>query len=236
MLRTSKSAYVEMVRRLARHTAGDQIPPERSQRLRHWAASLPRVHDSLAIAELDVPWWTYRSIDIVEAWLAAREEPVSVFEYGSGASTLWLARRCAQVTSVEHHAGFAEMMRGVLTQQHVSLNTIEPTKSAQPRIRSNKEGQDGMDFYDYVKSINDGDSPYDVIVIDGRAREACLRESLPHIKEDGIIIFDNSWRRRYRSAITSVPLVEQRFRGLTPTLPYPEQTSIISPRPINETV
>ena len=53
--------------------------------LRHW------VHDPLALAELGVPWWTYRAIDIVDAWLTAHVSPVRVFEYGSGASTIWLA-------------------------------------------------------------------------------------------------------------------------------------------------
>src|SRR4051794_2778280 len=46
-------------------------PPPREHRLRHWAFSLGRVHDSLAIAALDVPWWTYDAIDAVSDWLLA---------------------------------------------------------------------------------------------------------------------------------------------------------------------
>ena len=68
-------------------------PPPRDKRWKHWAFSLTRAHDSLAIAELDVPWWTYDAIDTVEKWIADHPEPVRVFEWGSGASTLWLARR-----------------------------------------------------------------------------------------------------------------------------------------------
>jgi hypothetical protein len=66
-------------------------PPHRDRRLKHWLTSLTRVHDSLAIAELGVPWWTYRAIDVVDAWMLGRARPIRVFEYGSGASTLWLA-------------------------------------------------------------------------------------------------------------------------------------------------
>src|SRR5689334_4296666 len=45
-------------------------PPARDRRTRHWLYSLTRAYDSLAIAELDVPWWTYRAIDVVEAYLS----------------------------------------------------------------------------------------------------------------------------------------------------------------------
>ena len=51
-------------------------PPPRHDRLRHWAYSLTKAHDSIGIAELDVPWWTYGAIDEVERWLASREGDV----------------------------------------------------------------------------------------------------------------------------------------------------------------
>ena len=82
-------------------------PPDRAHRVRHWAYSLTLVHDPIKLAELDVPWWTYRAVDAVEGWLAARPRPVRAFEYGSGASTLWLARRVDEVHSVEHDRTFA---------------------------------------------------------------------------------------------------------------------------------
>src|SRR6266542_420284 len=71
----AKTAYAGAARQAGRAltkvgVVGDEAP-DRDHRLRHWAYSLTKVHDSLAIAELDVPWWTYRAIDVVEAWLAA---------------------------------------------------------------------------------------------------------------------------------------------------------------------
>ena len=73
----------------------DDDPPPRDHRLRHWAYSLTKAHDSIGIAKLDVPWWTYGAIDEVERWLAGRDGDVRAFEWGSGASTIWLARRVA---------------------------------------------------------------------------------------------------------------------------------------------
>src|SRR3954468_16081134 len=69
--------------------ADGAAPPPRERRTRHWLHSLTRVHDVAAMTTLDVPWWTYRAVDEVERWLETRSGPARVFEYGSGASTVW---------------------------------------------------------------------------------------------------------------------------------------------------
>jgi hypothetical protein len=203
-------------------------PPPVDRRVRHWAYSLTKVHDSLAIAALDVPWWTYGSISAVTAWLEAHPGPVRVFEYGSGASTLWLAHRADEVHSVEHHRGFGEMMQGELADsEHVTLRIVEPVESSHPVVPSAKEGHGGLDFERYVAAIDQVEGDFDLIVVDGRAREVCLARARSRLARDGVIVFDNSARRRYREAIRASGLVEQRFLGLTPTLPYPECTSLL---------
>jgi Methyltransferase domain len=229
----AKSAYVAGVRRagqaLTKAGAVHAEAPNRDRRVAHWTYSLLKVHDSAALADLDVPWWTYRAIDVVDAWLSARPHPIRVFEYGSGASTAWLARRTDEVHSVEHHAGFAEMMRPLLQKiADIDLIVIEPVKTATPTVPSNKEGHAGLDFAEYVAAIDKVGGMFDLIVIDGRAREACLRASISHLKSDGIIVFDNTRRARYLTAIAGSGLAERRLRGLTPTLPYPDSTSLLT--------
>lgn len=229
----AKQAYATTLkgvgRGLTRTGLAAAEPPSTERRWRHWAHSLTKVYDSLAMARLDVPWWTYDAIAEVEAWLAARERPVRVFEYGSGASTIWLARRADEVHSVEHHRGFGEMMRAELVAYpHVSLRIVEPVPSELPVIGSQKEGHHGLDFAQYVAAIDDVDGELDLVVIDGRAREACLTKALARLAPGGIVVFDNSRRRRYRLAIAASGARERRLRGLTPTLPYPEQTSVIT--------
>ncbi|MAT05760.1 MAG: SAM-dependent methyltransferase [Acidimicrobiaceae bacterium] len=239
---TVKSAYAAGARGVGRGlrrvgVLGDE-PPARTDRWRHWAYSLFCAHDSLAIAELDVPWWTYGAIDEVERWLDHRAAPVRVFEWGSGASTVWLAKRVDSVDSVEHHRGFGEMLQGELADladrvdvraSHVDLVVIEPVRSDAPVVGSKKEGMAGLDFADYVGRIDVVGGTFDLIVIDGRAREACLTAALPHLADDGIIVFDNTQRRRYRAAIDAAAVTSARYRGLTPTLPYPDETSIVRP-------
>jgi hypothetical protein len=235
-LQRAKAAYAAGARHtgnaLARVGVIGSQPPARDHRLRHWAYSLTRVHDSLAIAELDVPWWTYRAIDVVEAWLESHARPIRVFEYGSGASTLWLAKRADEVHSVEHHRGFGEYMTPTLAKfGNIDFRIVEPVASAAPAVPSAKEGHAGLDFADYVATIDKVGGEFSLIVIDGRAREACLVAALPHLAADGIVVFDNTRRRRYRGAIAQAGLAERRLPGLTPTLPYPDQTSLLSRHP-----
>jgi hypothetical protein len=228
-----KSTYVAGARQagrvLSRLGVGSGTPPPRERRYAHWLYSLTRVYDSLELARLEVPWWTYGAIDVVDAWLAARPRPVRVFEYGSGASTIWLAQRTDEVHSVEHHRGFAEQLRPSLDAfDGVTLDIVEPRRSEHPAVPSHKEGCEGLDFADYVAAIDKVGGSFDLIVIDGRAREACLATAESRLAADGLIVFDNSKRRRYRGAISRSGLVERTIRGLVPTLPYPDQTSLLT--------
>ena len=233
-LQTMKQAYAATAQATGRAltTAGvlGDEPPPLSHRLRHWGYSLTKVHDSLEIARLGVPWWTYRAIDVVSDWLEPGR-PVRVFEYGSGASTLWLASRATEVHSVEHHAGFAaSMARELAPLSHVTLHVVEPQPSATPAVPSAKEGHAGLDFTDYVRTIEQVPGAFDLVVVDGRAREACLAAAAHRLAAGGIVVFDNTLRRRYRAAIRRSGLVEDRYFGLTPTLPYPDQTSVLRTR------
>lgn len=240
LVSTVKSVYAKGARAagrgLTRVGVLPESPPPRAQRLRHWAYSLTRAHDSLGISELDVPWWTYDAIDAVEAFITGRDGKLRAFEWGSGASTIWLARRVERVDSVEHHRGFGEMIQDRLASgfPNAHLEIVEPVPSDRPAIGSRKEGHGGLYFSGYVAQIGKvaaaTGAEFDLIVVDGRAREACLAVALDHLAPGGIVVFDNTMRRRYRAAIEALPVDETRYRGLTPTLPYPDQTSVLTRR------
>jgi hypothetical protein len=232
LLLGTKQTYVAAVRRVSRGLStlgvGKAGPPDVSHRLAHWVYSLTCVHDSLAISRLGVPWWSYRAIDKVDHWFTSRPHPIRVFEYGAGASTIWLANRADEIYSVEHHQGFAEYLSPTLHSiPTVKLLVVPPTPAVDPTTPSGKEGNQNLDFSDYVAAIDGVEGLFDLIVVDGRARQSCLTRAGRRLADDGIIIFDNSARRRYRHAIEECGLLEQRFRGLVPTLPYPDQTSVL---------
>lgn len=232
----AKSAYAGAARGLGRALVAARVlpaeAPSREHRMRHWVSSLTKVHDSLGIAQLGVPWWTYRAIDFVDGWLTARPRPIRVFEWGSGASTFFLAARADEVYSVEHHEGFASMMRPELAKlRNVTFLEIPAPYGAAPRIRSHKAGSEELDFYDYVHAIDDVPGDFDLVVVDGRAREACMAAAADRLAEGGLIVFDNTHRQRYQDAIAASGLAERAFAGLTPTLPYPDRTSVLAKEP-----
>ncbi len=230
-----KHAYVSSARAIGRGLvrsgiASESVPPV-DRRWAHWRHSLTKIYDSVGMMALDVPWWTYDAIAEIDDWLASRPRPIRVFEYGSGASTIWLSARVDEIHTVENDREFGELMAerfaGI---DAISLRVVEPMASAAPATTSGKDGYQGMDFTDYVHSIDAVAGEFDLIVVDGRAREACLLHARDRLKGDGILLVDNSRRRRYREAIEASGLVETRFAGLTPTLPYPDQTSLLRRR------
>ena len=201
-----------------------------SSRLAHWLRSLPAIHDLEAMVELDVPWWTYDAIEEVDRFLASRPG-ARVFEYGSGASTMWLRERAALVRSVEHHAGWHANLSARLAAGRgapVELTLVEPdAQPAAPLYISAKEGARGHSFHAYVSAIERTEEHYDLVVVDGRARAACLHHAVGRLAPGGMVVFDNSGRARYREAIETCGLQVSRLRGLAPSLPYPDETALL---------
>ena len=227
-----KRAYVAAMRGAALPLRASGVL-DRWQRAPHdsfafWLGSQFAIHDAAALARLDVPWWTFPAIDAVERWIAARNGDVRVFEYGSGASTVWLARRAARVVSVEHDVGFAKIAAPMLALPNVELRVIEPVRGgARTRAPSGRRGYEDADFSAYVDSIAAGAARYDVVIIDGRARAACLDRAWDCLDAGGLVVFDNSNRQRYQAALGRVGGHVTRYRGWAPALPYPSETTLI---------
>jgi hypothetical protein len=198
---------------------------------RAWLRSLFAVSDLDQMIALDVPWWTVDATRLAEDFLR-RRPGAAVFEFGSGASTVWLARRAGRVLSVEHDPAWYEALRDrVRGHPNIALR-LAPARPAVgvPRVGSAMAGWRSLDFAAYVETVATTGEAFDLIVIDGRCRAACLAAALPRLKPDGLIVFDNSARRRYRPAIEASGLVRRETRGRTYCLPYSEATCLLSRR------
>ena len=191
------------------------------------------IYDVNDMIRLDTPWWTYGAIDAVEEHLRRCDGAARVFEYGSGASTIWLGQRSGEVHSVEHDGGFAAVMRQLLTDAGldgtVTLIEVAAVPSADPLTRSGRKGEGGVDYTDYVRCIEGVGGPFDLVVVDGRARVACGLAAIPHLAPGGVIVFDDSQRPRYRDGLIGGGLSVRRFRGWAPSLPTPRETAILGP-------
>jgi hypothetical protein len=197
-----------------------------------WLRSLLSIHDLQDLLRHDVPWWTFEAADKVSDFLADRPH-ARVFEWGSGASTVWLSRRAASVTSVEHDAAWAELVTPILPDNAV-VHVVAPvpaTGGADQQL-SEKAGFEELDFADYVDAMEDVEGHFDLVVVDGRARNACFHRALTRLAPGGVLVFDNVDRQRYRDAIAASPidLDVEWTRGLTPALPYPTRTALVRVR------
>lgn len=190
------------------------------------------IHDVDDLVGLDTPWWTYPAVREVERHLAALGGTARVFEFGSGASTVWLARRSGEVHSVEHHSGFATVMRRVLQDADLTgrahLLEVPAETSDTPTTVSGRRGEDTVDYTRYARSIGDVGGQFDLVVVDGRARMACLAAAVPHLAPGGIVVVDDSQRPRYRAGLAASGLAVRRLWGWVPSLPYPRETSVLS--------
>jgi hypothetical protein len=111
---------------------------------------------------------------------------------------------------------------------NVELRVIEPVRAgATARAPSGRSGYEDCDYSAYVDSIDDGAARYDLVVIDGRARAACFARVKNSLAARGLVVFDNSNRRRYQAALEAASGSLARYRGWTPALPYPSETTLI---------
>lgn len=136
-----------------------------------------------------VPFYTYAAIEFLEPRI---DRSLSVFEYGSGNSTLWWAARVKSVVACEHEASWIERMRGM-----VPANVQLVHRELVPNGTYSREATNHR---------------ADVIVVDGRDRVNCAKNCLPGLTERGVIVWDNSERERYREG--QVFLKSQGFRRI----------------------
>jgi hypothetical protein len=174
-----------------------------------WAASLLAIHDIERMIALGLPWWNVAATREAEAYLRAHPG-ARAFEYGAGASTVWLARRAGEVISVEHHADWHRRLEPV----------VAP-------IANSQVWQRDLAGDAYIGAIDEAGGLFDMIVVDGRRRTECLARAIPHLKPGGLILFDDSGRRRYRGAIETCGLPETRHFGRSYCVPYPDHTSLL---------
>ena len=142
--------------------------------------------------ELGLPWWSQSAIEELEKHL---DHNHCVFEWGSGGSSIFLAKRCKDLTTIEHDPKWFEQVEKILKQQ-------DATNSRLHLREINLESEEGFLGSSYAIALQ---STYDVIIIDGEdhfgpesnwsARESCFDLAQEWVsKEDGLIIVDDSWR------------------------------------------
>jgi predicted O-methyltransferase YrrM len=192
--------------------------------------SLFALYDVRRMVLLDNPWWVYDVTSEVERFLEERDGKARVFEFGAGASTVWLGKRAGEVHSVEHDGEFVEALRPmVAAMDNVELHHVAPApRRPDSTAVSEHEGWEHYDFADYVSTIDAVGGVFDLIVIDGRSRPACLAAAVGHLAApDGLLLFDNAAREHYAAALGACGLEVDLRKGRAPSLPWRETTALL---------
>lgn len=130
------------------------------------------------------PWLRPGSARFIESMLP---EKADVFEWGTGASTIWLAKQGCNVISCELDFSWRLKIYGLLA--------IEKLK-ADLRYWAYENIQDYADII-----LQFPDESFDLVLIDGRNRCRCLGNSKSKVKVGGMLCLDNTDREEYKKAI-----------------------------------
>jgi hypothetical protein len=130
-----------------------------------------------------------------------------VLEWGSGNSTLWWAKRCRNVVSIEHDPKWLDTLKSSLP-SNTSIRLI-------------------TDAANYVSRAGDECELFDIIVIDGLYRYDCSIQAVKHLRPGGMIILDNAdWHFESSKKLREYDLIQIDFTGFKPAHDDVQTTSV----------
>jgi len=143
-----------------------------------------------------IPWISYSCLHFLESRLP---ENLSVFEYGSGNSTLWWAERARRVVACEHDQSW-----------YARVSSMAPANVEVLYVPLDVDGR-------YCRQVKERSEKYDIIVIDGRDRTNCARHCIKALSKRGVILWDDSQSQRYVDGLNFLKSVGFRsieFEGI----------------------
>lgn len=160
-----------------------------------------------------LPWYTYSAIEYLRQLDFSDK---TVFEYGSGNSTLFWAKRCKRVVSVEDNPDWHAKVRAALP---ANVEYILATGAS-----------------DYAESICRYPEKFDVIIIDGNYRFECANVAPKMLRDDGFILFDNSdWYEKSTAHLGRYDFIRVDIAGFGPLRGYTWTTSFYFSRSVRLT-
>lgn len=136
----------------------------------------------------DHPWLAPDAI----AWLDANLRPdMRGFEWGSGRSTLWFAKRLSMLTSIESDAAWFQQVTRMVGDS--GLNNIDLRHIPLEHPDAETYRNDYIPLPCNPAAILDvPDASLDFVVVDGWYRPVCARAALPKLKPGGLLLIDNT--------------------------------------------
>jgi len=146
--------------------------------------------------------------------------PKSVLEWGSGGSTFAVLRllQCVETyVSIEHNEPWFERVRSMVQDPRLNLQLALPAEQepdipeSLPRKKRTPLLKAWFDrcenephlMADYVSRPRTIRTSYDFILVDGRARNACVREGWELLEPGGVLVVHDAQRAEYRETLES---------------------------------
>jgi predicted O-methyltransferase YrrM len=154
--------------------------------MKHWTARY--VVDRVRMYRYEklhptAPWLTKEMTGLLECWLKPSDSGV---EWGSGRSTLWLAKLVGHVTTIEENPIWAKRVSGMLEQAGCAAKV----RLLEVPIEANDRSNPAQSAY--VSAGNSvTDSSLDFALVDGDLRDECALVAIRKLKSGGILIIDN---------------------------------------------
>jgi hypothetical protein len=117
-------------------------------------------------------WLSYRAVAHLEQLM---RPDWRVLEFGSGMSSLFFARHAGSLVSIETNREWYERMRGLFASYHLT--------SVDYRLQE-------LDGYTVLPDL--ADASFDLVIVDGVARDREARAAIQKVKPGGYIFYDNS--------------------------------------------
>lgn len=134
------------------------------------------------------PWFSHAAAAVCRARL---RKDSSVFEWGSGRSTLWLSQRVRRLVSIEHDPVWFRRVTEALRAAEGCTVDYRLVPLDHPLEAPTHPTYDPVPAY--VSAIDRcGDATFDLCLIDGHYRQACVSAAVPHIREGGLLLIDNT--------------------------------------------
>jgi predicted O-methyltransferase YrrM len=168
----------------------------RGRTIRHWTPRYIRARSWQALyqrAHPDAPWLTPEAVRLLDFML--RPGDIGA-EFGSGRSTLWLAHRCAWLTSVEHDEAWHDKVSGTLARAGIANVDYQHHPADEPEVAGDRSA------YARIAASFEPDS-LDFALVDGQYRDYVALFLLAKIRLGGMLIVDNvNW---YLPSLTISP-------------------------------
>ena len=141
------------------------------------------------------PWWVRDAVYLLDRIIKPNWR---VLEWGAGSSTVWFAQHAGSVTTIEDSGEWVRDL-GFILKNH-SITNVELRHRARQTNGTMPSASRGCCYDDYIRGAVDlPNASFDLVSVDGRARERCLEEAVRLVNPiGGVLVLDNSVRDRYQ--------------------------------------